>query len=131
MAKEDFFGELVAYGKSKGVEVLPLWNSLGHNTLIPTKYPETAPLVGGERSRCGFCVSSPKTYELLFDIYDTIINKYLAPNGIFGYCRKAFHKNNLSSPWYPFDSQALELLLPLECNKGFGLEHISPLCYGK
>lgn len=86
MAKEDFFGELVAYGKSKGVEVLPLWNSLGHNTLIPTKYPETAPLVGGERSKCGFCVSSPKTYELLFDIYDTIINKYLAPNGI-----RSFH----------------------------------------
>ena len=86
MAKEDFFGELVAYGKSKGVEVLPLWNSLGHNTLIPTMYPETAPIVGGEPSKVGFCVSSPKTYELLFDIYDTIINKYLAPNGI-----KSFH----------------------------------------
>lgn len=86
MAKEDFFGELIAYGKSKGVEVLPLWNSLGHNTLIPTKYPDVAPIVNGKRSKIGFCTSSPKTYEMLFDIYDHIINNYLAPNGI-----KSFH----------------------------------------
>ena len=86
MVKEDFFGELVAYGKSKGVEVLPLWNSYGHNTLIPRMYPETAPLVNGERQKVGFCVSSPKTYELLFDIYDLIIDKYLEPNGV-----KSFH----------------------------------------
>ena len=82
MAKEDFFGELIAYGKTRGVEVLPLWNSLGHNTLIPTKYPETAPIVDGEPSRVGFCVSSPKTYEMLFNIYDHIIDNYLKPNGI-------------------------------------------------
>lgn len=86
MAKEDFFGELIAYGKTKGVEVFPLWNSYGHNTLIPRMYPETAPLVNGERQKLGFCVSSPKTYELLFDIYDLIIDKYLEPNGI-----KSFH----------------------------------------
>lgn len=86
MAEEDFFGKLVAYGKSKGVEVLPLWNSYGHNTLIPRMYPEVAPIVGGEPSRIGFCVSSEKTYELLFDIYDHIIDSYLAPNGV-----KSFH----------------------------------------
>lgn len=86
MAKEDFFGKVVAYGKSKGVEVFPLWNSLGHNTLIPRMYPETAPIVDGKRSRVGFCVSSHKTYELLFNIYDTIIDKYLTPNGV-----KSFH----------------------------------------
>ena len=82
MVKEDFFGDLIAYGKSKGVEVLPLWNSYGHNTLIPRVYPETAPVVNGERQKLGFCVSSPKTYEILFDIYDLIIDKYLKPNGI-------------------------------------------------
>lgn len=86
MVKEDFFGELIAYGKSKGVEVLPLWNSYGHNTLIPRMYPEVAPIVNGEPQKIGFCVSSPKTYELLFDIYDLIIDKYLNPNGI-----KSFH----------------------------------------
>ena len=82
MVKEDFFGELIAYGKSKGVEVFPLWNSYGHNTLIPRMYPEVAPVVDGEPQKVGFCVSSPKTYELLFNIYDYIIDKYLKPNGI-------------------------------------------------
>ncbi len=82
MVKEDFFGELIAYGKSKGVEVFPLWNSYGHNTLIPRMYPEVAPIVDGEPQKVGFCVSSPKTYELLFNIYDYIIDKYLKPNGI-------------------------------------------------
>ena len=86
MVKDDFFGELVAYGKTKGVEVLPLWNSYGHNTLIPRMYPEVAPIVNGEPSKVGFCVSSPKTYELLFYIYDLIIDKYLNPNGV-----KSFH----------------------------------------
>ena len=86
MAKEDFFGKLVAYGKSKGVEVLPLWNSYGHNTLIPRMYPEVAPIVDGEPSKIGFCVSSEKTYELLFNIYDHIIDNYLAPSGV-----KSFH----------------------------------------
>ena len=86
MASEDFFGELIKYGKSCGIEVLPLWNSYGHNTLMPTKYPEVAPIVNGERSKIGFCISSPKTYEMLFNIYDYIIDKYLVPNGI-----KSFH----------------------------------------
>ena len=99
MVKEDFFGELIAYGKSKGVEVLPLWNSYGHNTLIPRMYPETAPLANGERQKLGFCISSPKTYELLFDIYDYIIDKYLDPNGI-----KSFHIG-LDEVW---DSRAVD-----------------------
>ena len=86
MASEDFFGKLVAYGKAHGVEVLPLWNSYGHNTLIPRMYPEVAPIVGGEPSKIGFCVSSDATYELLFHIYDHIIDNYLAPNGV-----RSFH----------------------------------------
>ena len=103
MVKEDFFGELIAYGKSKGVEVLPLWNSYGHNTLIPRMYPETAPLVNGEPQKVGFCVSSQKTYELLFDIYDLIIDKYLEPSGV-----KSFHIG-LDEVW---DSRAVDVENP-------------------
>ncbi len=110
MAKDDFFGELIAYGKTKGVEVLPLWNSLGHNTLIPTKYPETAPIVEGEPSRVGFCVSSPKTYEMLFKIYDTVIDKYLKPNGITSFHigldeigrNRAVNPDDLQRYYYPW-----------------------------
>lgn len=87
MFEQDFFGDLCAYGKAKHVEVLPLWNSYGHNTLIPAQYPEvSAKDENGEPSLTGYCTSNPKTYEILFDCYDEIIDRHLKPNGI-----KSFH----------------------------------------
>lgn len=82
MAEKDFLGEIIAYGKRRGIEVFPLWNSYGHNSLLPRMYPEVAPTVNGEKSKIGLCVSSPKTYEVLFKIFDYIIDKYLKSNGI-------------------------------------------------
>ncbi|MDD4774782.1 MAG: family 20 glycosylhydrolase, partial [Eubacteriales bacterium] len=83
MFEEDFFGELAAYGAEKAVTVLPLFNSYGHNTLIPAQYPEVSALEeDGQPSKTGFCTSNPKTYELLFAIYDSIIDRHLKPNGI-------------------------------------------------
>ncbi len=82
IAEKDLFGEIIKYAKSLGIEVFPLWNSYGHNTLLPRMYPEVAPTVDGEKSPIGLCVSSEKTYEVLFSIYDYIIDKYLSPNGI-------------------------------------------------
>lgn len=80
---QDFFGEIIKYGKTKGVTVFPLFNSYGHNTLIPAQYPEvSAKDENGEPSLTGFCTSNPKTYEMLFSIYDEIIDRYLIPNGI-------------------------------------------------
>ena len=87
MVSEDFFGELVAYGKTRGVTVFPLFNSFGHNTLIPATFPAvSAKDEHGDATRTGFCTAAPETYELLFAIYDEIIDRYLAPNGI-----DAFH----------------------------------------
>jgi len=81
MAEKDFFGELRAYGKERGVEVLPMFNSLGHNTLIPRLYPETsAKDENGNPSNTGFCTANPKTYEILFDLYDQIIDRYSTPD---------------------------------------------------
>jgi len=83
MFEQDFFGELIKYGKTRGVTVFPLFNSYGHNTLIPAQYPEvSAKDESGEPSLTGFCTSNPKTYEMLFSIYDEIIDRYLIPNGI-------------------------------------------------
>jgi hypothetical protein len=83
MFEEDFFGELIKYGKTKGVTVFPLFNSYGHNTLIPAQYPEvSAKDENGEPTLVGFCTSNPKTYEMIFSIYDEIIDRYLLPNGI-------------------------------------------------
>ena len=86
MAKEDFFGDLIAYGKTRGVEVVPLWNCYGHNTLIPRTHPEVSAVKDGKPSGHGFCVSNPATYALLYHIFDQIIDDYLIPNGI-----KSFH----------------------------------------
>lgn len=83
IAAKDFFGEICAYGKQWGVEVIPLVNSYGHNTLIPDRYPEvSAKYADGSPTFNGFCTSEEKTYEVIFDIYDTIIDRYLKPNGI-------------------------------------------------
>ncbi len=83
MYEEDFFGELIAYGNTHGITVFPLFNSFGHNTLIPACYPEVSAIdENGKAALTGFCTSNPKTYEMLFSIYDEIIDRYLAPNGI-------------------------------------------------
>ena len=83
MYEKDFLGELMAYGRENGVQVVPMFNSLGHNTLIPRLYPEvSAKDENGQPSFTGYCTSNPKTYELVFDLFDQIIDKYCIPNGV-------------------------------------------------
>jgi len=81
--REDFFGQVVAYGKERGVEISPYFTSLSHNTLIPRLMPE----ISMKDSKCqpigyGFCTTCPKTYEVIFDLYDEIIDRYARPYGI-------------------------------------------------
>lgn len=84
MFTQDYFGELVAYAKRKNVLVKPLFNSLGHNTLIPRRMPEiAAKREDGTPAGKGFCTQSEKTYEVMLDIYDEIIDRYLLPNGVY------------------------------------------------
>jgi len=81
--RDDLLGQIIAYGREKGVTVIPLWNSLGHNTYLPAQLPQTsAKTESGEPTLYGFCTNDEATYELLFDIYDQIIDEYLIPNGI-------------------------------------------------
>ncbi|NLZ70741.1 MAG: family 20 glycosylhydrolase, partial [Clostridiaceae bacterium] len=83
MFAEDFFGEVVRYARRHSIKVIPFVNSLGHNTLIPRLMPEIAPVgADGTPQGIGFCLSNPKTYEVLFNIYDEIIDKYLLPNNL-------------------------------------------------
>lgn len=84
MFEEDFFGELVEYGKRKNITVKPLINSLGHNSLIPRMIPETAtkhedgsPVDG----TYAFCTENEKTIEVMCDLYDEIIDRYILPYG--------------------------------------------------
>jgi len=86
MFRDDYFGDLVAYGKKHNIKVKPLFNSLGHNTLIPRLIPEiSAKDENGELMGKGFCTSNPETYKVMFDLYDEIIDRYLTPNGVDGF----------------------------------------------
>lgn len=83
MFQEDFFGDVIAYGAKRNVIIRPEFNCYGHNTLIPRLFPETSAIdEDGNPTGYGFCVSNPKTYEVLFKILDKIIDKYLIPNGV-------------------------------------------------
>ena len=80
---EDYLGDLIKYAKTKNIKVKPLFNSFGHNTLIPRLHPElSAKDENGNPTKHGYCVSNEKVFEFMFDIYDEIIDRYLTPNGI-------------------------------------------------
>lgn len=108
---DDYFGDMIDYAKGKNIEVVPLFNSFGHNTLIPRIFPEVS-AVGedGKPSGVGLCTANDKTYEIMFDIYDEIIDRYLMPNGITGFeigfdevvDVRGYDKNNLQETRSPF-----------------------------
>lgn len=83
MFVEDYFNELIKYAKSRNITVKPLFNSFGHNTLIPRLHPElSAKDENGNPTKHGFCVSDEAVFEYMFAIYDEIIDKYMKPNGL-------------------------------------------------
>ena len=84
MCAQDYLGDVIAYGKRKNILVKPLFNSLGHNTLIPRIFTEiSAKNADGTPTNSGFCTNNDKTYEIMFNIYDEIIDRYLIPNGVY------------------------------------------------
>ncbi len=83
MFVEDYFNELIKYAQSRNITIKPLFNSFGHNTLIPRLHPElSARDENGNPTKHGFCVSDEAVFEYMFAIYDEIIDKYMKPNGL-------------------------------------------------
>src|SRR5919199_6391731 len=81
MFEEDFFGQVVAYGREKGIIVRPHFNGPGHSTLIPSVYPEvSAQDEHGQPTGFGYCLTSQRTYDLLFPLYDSLIARHLRPH---------------------------------------------------
>jgi hypothetical protein len=86
MFEEDFFGALVAYGAERGMVIRPHFNTPGHNTLLPRLLPEiSARDEQGQPTGYGFCISNPRTYEVMFTIVDEICQRYLLPYGVRSY----------------------------------------------
>ena len=67
--------ELVAYANERGIEVIPEVPSTSHCDYLLTRHPEIA-----ERPEDPypdtFCPSNPKSYELLFDVFDEVIEVF-------------------------------------------------------
>lgn len=83
MYAEDYFDELIKYAKTKNITIKPLFNSFGHNTLIPRLHPElSAKDENGKPTKHGYCVSDDAVYDFMFSIYDEIIDRYMIPNGL-------------------------------------------------
>jgi len=80
---ENFLDDIFRHARDLGIQIIPGWNSLGHNNLMPALYPETAPVdENGIKQPSGFCTSSQATYDLLFSIYDQIVDEYMIPYGM-------------------------------------------------
>lgn len=87
MFHENFFGELVSYAKERGITIVPAWNSFGHNTLIPARIPKvSAKEADGTPTLTGFCTAEEETYDILFSVYDQIVDQILLPNGLTTFC---------------------------------------------
>lgn len=75
--QRDFLLEIITYGRERGVEVIPFFNSLGHNTLIPRVYPEvSARDAKNKPTGMNYCTSAPATRTFLEKFYGAIIEKY-------------------------------------------------------
>ena len=78
---EDFLAEVVAYGRERGVTVVPFLNSLGHNTLVPRLVPEiSARGEAGEPLGIGYCLSNPETRQFIEGFCGSVVGRYY-PDG--------------------------------------------------
>ena len=81
--RDNFLEDIFRACRDFGIEVVPLWNSFGHNTLLPRMLPEIAPVdENGVGQKFGFCTSKQETYDFLFSAFDQIIDDYMIPYGM-------------------------------------------------
>lgn len=81
MANDNILPEVIAYGKERGINVIPYVNSLGHNSLIPRNLPNiSAKTADGTPAGTGYCLSQPETKTFLADFYASILERYF-PTG--------------------------------------------------
>ena len=82
MFQNDTLAEVISYGKERGVNVIPFFNSLGHNTLLPRLRPEiSARNADGQPSGTGYCTTAPETRAFLEKLYGGLVQKYY-PDGL-------------------------------------------------
>lgn len=72
---QDEVRELIAYCRSRGLEVYPEVPSLSHTDYICMAHPEIAERKDDPYADT-YCPSNPRSYELLFDVLDEVIEVF-------------------------------------------------------
>ena len=67
--------ELAAYCAARGIEIIPECPSLSHSDYLCHAYPEIAEL-SIDPYPDTYCPSNPKSYEILFDVLDEVIEVF-------------------------------------------------------
>lgn len=82
--RDNLLDDIFRRARDLGIQICPGWNSYGHNTLIPRLVPSVSAKQadGVTATEFGFCTSSQETFDLLFSIYDQIIDDYMTPYGM-------------------------------------------------
>lgn len=82
--RDNLLDDIFRRARDLGIQVVPSWNSYGHNTLVPRLIPSVSAKEadGVTATEFGFCTSSQETFDLLFSIYDQIIDDYMTPYGM-------------------------------------------------
>lgn len=82
--RDNLLDDIFRRARDLGIQIYPTWNSYGHNTLIPRLVPSVSAKAadGVTATEFGFCTSSQETFDLLFSIYDQIIDNYMIPYGM-------------------------------------------------
>ena len=82
--RDNLLDDIFRKARDLGIEIMPSWNSYGHNTLLPRMIPSISAKEedGVTPTEFGFCTSSEETFEVLFSIYDQIIDDYMKPYGM-------------------------------------------------
>lgn len=82
--RDNLLDDIFRRARDLGIQIMPSWNSYGHNTLLPRMIPSISAKEedGVTPTEFGFCTSSEETFQTLFAIYDQIIDEYMIPYGM-------------------------------------------------
>lgn len=83
MFDEDFFGEVVRYAASQGIEVIPHLGGPGHSSLLPRLVPDLSAVDDtGRPTGYGYCMSRPEARSALSGLVRCLATQHLVPAGV-------------------------------------------------
>ena len=118
--------ELIRYCEERNIEIIPEVPGLSHCEYIVMAHPEISELKRSSKFGDTYCPSNPKSYELMFDVFDEIIDVFKPKRinidhdeyNIVGYCEECRKKN-------PVDIYTEDIIKTYNYLKSKGVEVIT------